>query len=141
MIFDTTQLLSRSQDIDWEAFPDKEVSFGGLRWKIFAGGPVSTTQGITFGVCEIPEGGGMNPHNHSAVEYYYIQEGKGTVLLGSDVVPVKTGSIVYIPSDVVHAIRNTGTETLTLIWIFPTDRWSDVEYQPVVGESQSRNYR
>jgi len=27
-----------------------------------------------------------------------------------------------------HALKNTGKETLEFYWIFPTDRFSDIEY-------------
>ena len=122
------QMLLQAQDMDWEVFPDKEASLGEIRWKIFAGSPDSESKGITFGVCEIPPGAGMKPHHHKQPEYYYILEGKGTVTLGCEKASVTVGSVVYIPTDMVHGITNTNKEKLTLIWMFPTNSWNDVKY-------------
>jgi oxalate decarboxylase/phosphoglucose isomerase-like protein (cupin superfamily) len=36
--------------------------------------------------------------------------------------------VVYLPPDHVHGIRNIGAETLSLMWVFPTDSWGEVEY-------------
>ena len=79
MNLNTAELLVQSEDIDWEPFPDKETSFGDIRWKIFAGGASSTTIGTTYGLCEISPGGGMKPHHHILPEFYYILTGKGTI--------------------------------------------------------------
>lgn len=128
MNFNTAQMLLQAEDMDWETFPDKETSFGDIRWKIFAGGADSATEGVTFGVCEIDPGGGMKAHHHKLPEFYYILEGQGTIRLDRDVVSVKAGAVVYIPTDMVHGIENTSIDTLALIWMFPTDSWCDVKY-------------
>ncbi len=49
--------------------------------------------------------------------------------LGSKVQEVTAGTIVFIPQDYVHGIENIGETPLSLMWIFPTDAWSDVEYK------------
>lgn len=38
------------------------------------------------------------------------------------------GMVVYIPENHLHGIENTGDVPLTLMWVFPTDTWADVEY-------------
>ena len=131
MNLNTAHLILQAEDMDWEPFPDKETSFGDIRWKIFTGGEGSKTDDITFGACEISPAGGMKPHYHKLSEIYYILEGNGTVRLGRDCVSVTRGSIVCVPGDVVHGIENTGMDTLALIWMFPTGNWSEVKYQMV----------
>ena len=41
---------------------------------------------------------------------------------------IKKGDIVYISADANHALKNNGPDTLEFYWIFPTDRFSEVEY-------------
>ena len=41
---------------------------------------------------------------------------------------IKKGDVVYIAGNAKHALKNTGKETLEFYWIFPTDRFSEVEY-------------
>ena len=131
MNLNIAQLSLQTQDMDWETFPDKEVSYGDIRWKIFAGGPDCAATGITFGVCEVPRGAGVNPHHHAQPEYYYILSGTGTVQLGPETIPVKPGSVIHIPGDIVHGIQNIGESMLSLVWAFPTDHWDDVKYTTV----------
>ena len=49
-------------------------------------------------------------------------------MLGEETQTVGPGSIVYIPEHHVHGIKNIGTEALKLMWMFPTDTWTEVEY-------------
>ena len=41
---------------------------------------------------------------------------------------LKKGDVVYIAENAKHALKNNGKETLKFYWIFPTDRFSEVEY-------------
>ena len=41
---------------------------------------------------------------------------------------IKKGDVVYIAENAKHALKNNGKETLKFYWIFPTDRFSEVEY-------------
>ena len=41
---------------------------------------------------------------------------------------VSPGTVVYVPENLTHGIRNAGSQTLTLLWFFPVNRWSDVKY-------------
>ena len=41
---------------------------------------------------------------------------------------IKKGDVVYIEGNAKHALKNDSKETLEFYWIFPTDRFSEVEY-------------
>ena len=41
---------------------------------------------------------------------------------------IKKDDVVYIAGNTKHALKNNGTKTLKFYWIFPTDRFSEVEY-------------
>ena len=37
-------------------------------------------------------------------------------------------TVVYIPENAKHGLRNTGDEPLEVLWIFPTDCWEEIVY-------------
>ncbi|MEM7058657.1 MAG: cupin domain-containing protein [Pseudomonadota bacterium] len=120
-------LIAHEDDFEWSYLSDAPGP-SDIRWKTFTGGDDSPTKDITFGICEVPPGGRLRPHHHAESEVYYIIGGTGEVLLDNDVVKVAPGSVLFVPADLVHGIRNRGTETLSMLWIFPVNRWTDVEY-------------
>ncbi len=123
----TEPIQSHKDDFAWSHLTDTPGPTD-IRWKTFTGGPDATTKDITFGMCEVPPGGRLRTHYHAEDEVYYVTAGSGDVLLDKDIVQVRPGSVLFVPGDLVHGVRNTGTQTLSLIWIFAADRWSDVEY-------------
>lgn len=55
-------------------------------------------------------------HRHDANEQVYvIVRGRGTMKAGGEEQDVGPGTMVFIPPGIDHAIRNTGSETLTFI--------------------------
>jgi len=123
----TKPILSHEDDFAWSHLTDTPGPTD-IRWKIFTGGPDATTKEITFGTCEVPPGGRLRPHRHAEGEAYYVTAGSAEVLLDYEIVQVKPGSVLFVPGDLVHGVRNRGTQTLSLIWIFAAHRWSDVDY-------------
>ncbi len=51
-----------------------------------------------------------------------------TSVLDQEWSSIKKGDVVYITGNAEHALKNNGKETLEFYWIFPTDRFSEVEY-------------
>ena len=49
---------------------------------------------------------------------------------------IKKGDVVYIAGNAEHALKNIEKETLGFYWIFPTDRFSEVEYFPSKQNSE-----
>ncbi len=41
---------------------------------------------------------------------------------------VRAGSTVFVPSDAVHAVGNTGADVLRLLYVFGVDSFDDVTY-------------
>ena len=44
------------------------------------------------------------------------------------VIEIKKGDVVYIAGNSKHALQNNGKEVLGFYWVFPTNRFKDVEY-------------
>ncbi len=121
-------LAAHSDDFSWEYSDGEEGRDDVIRWKTFCGGKNSTTKGFSFGIFEVPPDAVLDAHHHADTEAYYIVRGSGDVLLDNRVVQVRAGSVLYTPENLVHGVRNSGTETLELLWIFPVDSYSEVTY-------------
>jgi mannose-6-phosphate isomerase-like protein (cupin superfamily) len=73
-----------------------------------------------MGMEEIPPGKRIRLHHHPhAEEILFIHRGTGTARLGAREVEVTAGATVYIPRNVSVGLRNTGTEPISLVFIFP----------------------
>jgi mannose-6-phosphate isomerase-like protein (cupin superfamily) len=73
-----------------------------------------------MGMENIPPGKRIRLHHHPhAEEILFVHRGTGVVRLGSRETEVKAGATVYIPRNVSVGLRNTGTEPLSLIFVFP----------------------
>jgi len=60
----------------------------------------------------------VKPHYHAThTETVYILEGKGDMLLGEQVMPVRAGELVVIPKNTVHAVRVKGKKPLKVLSI------------------------
>jgi mannose-6-phosphate isomerase-like protein (cupin superfamily) len=73
-----------------------------------------------MGMEDIPPGKKIRLHHHPhAEEILFIHRGTGMVRLGSREAAVSAGATVYIPRNVSVGLRNTSTEPLSLVFIFP----------------------
>lgn len=74
---------------------------------------------LVMGYEDLPPGGSIPPHWHKmADEILFVHRGSGVVDLGDRQRPVSAGATIYIPKDVRVTLRNTGTEPLSIAFIF-----------------------
>ena len=65
---------------------------------------------------ECPVGSGQPMHRHpDAEQAYCITAGRGTMVVGDEERTVEAGTLVFIPPDTDHAIRNSGPEPLAFV--------------------------
>ena len=102
--------------------------YPGVRWKFLIDADFTGSTGLSLGLAEIAPGGDLILHYHLPAEIYVVTNGKGTLNKSGELEEIKKGDVVYIGGSAKHALKNTGNETLKFYWIFPTDRFSDVEY-------------
>jgi quercetin dioxygenase-like cupin family protein len=57
-----------------------------------------------------------------------ITNGEGILNKSGYLEKIKEGDVVYIGRNEKHALKNDGKKILKFYWIFPTDRFSEVEY-------------
>lgn len=73
-----------------------------------------------MGYEDLPPGARIRPHHHPrSGEILFIQKGSGVASLGSRSRRVGPGSTVFIPRNTQVSLQNTGSEPITLAFIFP----------------------
>ncbi|PSN74303.1 RmlC-like cupin [Corynespora cassiicola Philippines] len=128
----TPPLILHSEDIantPSECFPSS-VTGGKVTWKTLMSEPKTSTNTFTSGIatCE-PGDGHLKLHRHKQAELYHVTEGRGIVYIDGKEHEVAKGSVVFIPGDAEHGIRNTGEENLVWLYVFATDGFGDVVYR------------
>ena len=116
--------LKSVSDQDWTT-TDK---YPGVRWKFLIDKDFDGSSGLSLGYAEIAPGGDLTLHYHSPDEIYVITNGEGILNKSGDLQKIKKGDVVYIGGNEKHALKNEGKETLQFYWIFPTDRFLEVNY-------------
>ncbi len=68
----------------------------------------------------IVKAGGYTPFHHHPYEHeVLILSGKGQVIIGNNAYDVHSGSVVFVPPDVMHQFRNSGNGDLEFICVIP----------------------
>ena len=79
-----------------------------------------------MGQLRIPVGHSLAQHCHAQQEIYYIPTGRAQRLaVGETEKNLKPGHTVFIPQDALHGLKSVGNGPFALLWIFPTDSWSN----------------
>ncbi len=101
-----------------------------VRWRTLISADRTPTNSLTMGVTDIEPGAPdeLHLHRHEPAEVYYIVAGEGYVSIDGERHGVGPGDAVFVPSHALHAVANTGDETLRLLYVFGVDSFTDVEY-------------
>jgi len=71
--------------------------------------------GISFCMEDMTPGRKMRVHKHlNHDELIFVHKGEGTLTLDEQSIPVKTGTVIYVPRGIWHGLDNTGTENLLM---------------------------
>lgn len=102
----------------------------GVSWRTLISVDRTPTDSLTMGVAEIQPGSPdeLHLHRHEPAEVYYVLAGEGVVSIDGKVHEVGSGSAVFVPSNALHAVGNTGTGVLRLLYVFGVDSFDDVTY-------------
>jgi quercetin dioxygenase-like cupin family protein len=123
--------LASVYDQEWSS----TEKYPGVRWKFLIDSDFDGSSGLSLGYAEIIPGGNLTLHYHSPAELYVVTNGTGILNKSGELETIKKGDVVYIAQNAEHALKNDGKETLEFYWIFPTDRFSEVEYFPKKQEN------
>jgi mannose-6-phosphate isomerase-like protein (cupin superfamily) len=84
---------------------------------------------FALGHSVLEPGGAIPNHEHPNEEVYVILGGRGLMTVGEEWQEVGEGDCVFIPPDTPHDLRNTGTDEMTVLWVFAPadvlDHWAE----------------
>lgn len=117
------------QNREPESFPD--TSKGVVSWKTLISAPHTATDSLTVGIAACPpREGHLCPHRHIEAEVYHIISGRGMMRIDDYEQEVSAGSVIYIPGNAEHGIRNEDPqEELKWLYVFGTDSFQDIKYR------------
>jgi quercetin dioxygenase-like cupin family protein len=119
-------MIAHESSYDWEY--DGVASEGALRWRTLVSGDRTPSSRLSVGVLEVPPGSELAPHHHHPQEVYYLTAGRAEVYLDGAWREARAGDVVYVPGDGRHGVRNRGDALCRLVWAFPTDTYTEIEY-------------
>ena len=118
--------LASVSDQEWST----TEKYPGVRRKFLIDADFDGSSSLSVGFAQIAPGGNLTLHYHSPAEIYVITNGTGILNKSGELETIKKGDVVYIAGNVEHALKNNEKEKLEFYCIFPTDRFSEVEYFP-----------
>lgn len=136
-------VVLHSPDIDKkesETFPDPSIG-GNVSWKTLLSSPHTPTDTFTVGIATCPSGshascpttsqtqGHLKLHRHSHAEIYHVISGRGIVTIDGEEHEVGKGSVVFIPGNAEHGIRNVEEGELSWLYVFGADGFEEVVYR------------
>lgn len=128
MSADATKVVVHESDCEVEDWSDS--GRGGVSWRTLISADRTPTDSLTVGVAEIRPGAPdeLHLHSHEPAEAYYILQGTGVVSIDGELHDIREGTAIFVPSDAVHAVGNTGSDVLRLLYVFGVDSFDDVKY-------------
>ncbi|MCF8069870.1 MAG: cupin domain-containing protein [Desulfobacterales bacterium] len=121
-------VLVNEDQYNWEYEEGKSDRADVIRWKSIISGEKTPTHGMNMGILEVPPGAIMDIHHHHPQEIYYVIRGEAEVYLDNRWQSIKAGDAIYVPKNNLHGVKNSGEELFKLVWMFPTDSWTEIEY-------------
>ena len=108
------------------AAPGEYVFDLGTVQKIMGGPAYSTAHGpcvegdrMIVGLMRMKAGTGAEAHSHPNEQWIYVLEGTFHATIGGKEIDVTPGSVVYIPANTFHALRNDSDHDIVFLTIWP----------------------
>jgi mannose-6-phosphate isomerase-like protein (cupin superfamily) len=85
-------------------------------------GKVLRSELLSVGVYLLPAGGtdGQKPHHED--EVYYAVRGRATLRVADEDHPVRPGSLLFVPAEVVHFFHDITEELVLIVFWAPPER-------------------
>lgn len=92
---------------------------------------------LVMGYEDIPPGQAITPHQHLlADEIIFVHRGSGVAQLGDRQAAFTTGATIYIPKNTRISLRNTGTEPISIAFIFSKPGFEELMRENSVAEGE-----
>jgi quercetin dioxygenase-like cupin family protein len=74
-------------------------------------------------------------HSHPCEESVTFLSGSGEASMGDEAVPISAGTSLFFPTGLLHGFRNTGTDVMHVIVVFPVPYFAptDIVEEPSPG--------
>lgn len=123
-------IVRRLQDLAWQGWPEEQIaSRGQVTWKDLLGGDPTEGADMVMGVARVRPGETLEPHRHAQPETYFTLAGRGEVTIDGVSYTVEAGTMLFIPGDAEHGIRNDSTQDLQILYAFAVDDFAKVHYR------------
>lgn len=110
-MIDVNKLVNSEENLQF-----KEVVAGALLGKFAEG---INPEHASFQLLLLSENAAVPEHGHpDKEEFQYVVSGKGEVSIAGQKMPVKAGSMIFIPADIRHSIRNTEKEEMKVMEVY-----------------------
>lgn len=116
-------------EVPWERDPDDAHREARVETRTLISAGRTPTSQISMGTFRMPPGAINDLHHHEPPEIYYVTRGEAEVFLDGDWRPLRTGDVVFVPSDATHGTRNLGDRECVIVWAFPVDSYDDLDYE------------
>lgn len=78
-------------------------------------------------------------HSHPVDEAVMFLAGSGEAVMGEETVTFEAGTSLFFPAGLVHGFRNTGSEELHVIIVFPTPTFAATTIvEPICAKGEGR---
>ena len=104
------------QDLESTRFENDQVK--GVTGRVVIG-KADGAENFCMRVFEVEKGGNTPRHEHEWEHEIFFHKGEGAVFKEGEWVPVKGGSVVFVPGNEEHQIKNTGDDTLAFVCLVP----------------------
>ena len=74
-------------------------------------------------VITVAKGGYVKEHNHAYEEIYYVESGQAKVTIEGKSSEVRSGGMIFLPSNLKHEMLNTGDGPLRFVAVISPPRW------------------
>ena len=83
-------------------------------------GKADGAKNICMRVFEISPGGITGKHAHDWEHEVFVHEGEGAILRKDSWIPLSAGSVVFIPGNEEHQLKNTGEKPFIFVCVIPS---------------------
>jgi mannose-6-phosphate isomerase-like protein (cupin superfamily) len=90
----------------------RTYSRDGIQSYLLVSEATTDSQKITTTLVEMEPEGFQHLHAHEQEQCYFILEGEGVMTVGEEKARVGAGDCIFIPSNVLHGLKNTGNKVL-----------------------------
>jgi quercetin dioxygenase-like cupin family protein len=122
--------VTRIDDVPLESWSDER---GRIAFHTLMSGDRTPSEGLVAGVAIVEPGGHLALHSHAPPEIYFALEGAALVTIEGVERTLSAGAAAFIPGNARHGIRNPFDRTFKIFYVFPADRFDEIEYKFVQG--------